>query len=171
MSNPLPFIFQDLKFWPGSYYSDSSVFSKLTTHTSYEPISSLNDDAPLNPSASHYQHYCYQKRRKSAISHTVSAASKEDSLLSPIQSTKSKWLTSLQNINVDVDGDGGGGGGGMFSRDHQPIAGSNFDLPEDACNQKYTLNWFDSSIFHDYDYDLQRRVEHFLYSNSNFAFS
>lgn len=129
------FHFQDLKFWPGSYYSDSSVFSKLSTHSSYEPISSMNDDAPLNPTASHYQHYCYQQRRKSAINHSTATASKEDSLLSPIQSTKGKWLTSLQNINVDLDS-----GNGMFSRDHQPIAGSNFDLPEDACNPKYTLN-------------------------------
>lgn len=95
----------------------------------------MNDDAPLNPTASHYQHYCYQQRRKSAINHTTTTASKEDSLLSPIQSTKVKWLTSLQSLNVDMDS-----GSGMFSHEHQPIAGSNFDLPEDACNPKYTLN-------------------------------
>lgn len=87
----------------------------------------------MNPTASNYQHYCYQKRRKSATNHNT----REDSLLNSTQANKTNWLSSLQNLNFNVDS---GPSGGLFSSDHQPIEGSNFDLPEDNGNQKYTSN-------------------------------
>lgn len=97
----------------------------------------------MNPTASNYQHYCYQKRRRSTAT-TPAVSRTEDSLLIPIQSTKTKWLASLQSLNFDTTDSNGAGGddgnSGFFAGDHQPIAGSNYDLPEDACNPNYTIN-------------------------------
>lgn len=128
----IPYHFQDLKFWPGSYCIDTStnVLTKLTTYSSYEPICSATDVTPMNPLAANYQHYNYQHNRKAAKT-TNTPFTCEDTLLSPIQGTKTKWLTSLQTLNIDTDSNS------IFSGGHQPIAGANYDLPEDVCNPKW----------------------------------
>lgn len=82
------------------------------------------------PLTTNYQHYWYQKRRESSTKISTAHLG-EDILLSPIQSTKAKWLTSLQNLSFDADGNST-----LFSG-HQPIAGANFDLPEDVCNPNH----------------------------------